>query len=300
VSIPPDVVNVMTVDVEDYYHVSAFDDVVPRSDWGSMESRVDQNTRRLLDLFDEFSVKATFFVLGWIGEREPALVAEIDRRGHEVASHGYGHRLVYQQSKAAFREDVRKARQILQQASGQAVVGYRAPSYSITNESRWALDVLTEEGYRYDSSIFPIHHDRYGVPGAPRHRHVIPCEAGAIVELPPATANVAGVNLPAAGGGYFRLLPYAWTEWAIRRINGRERQPAVFYIHPWELDPEQPRLPARGLNRFRHYRNLDKTEMRLRRLLGRVRFGTCGNELLDAQVAADVSSAVSVPGGFAS
>ena len=266
------IVNAMTVDVEDYFQVSAFDHVVKRADWDRMESRVERNTHALLDLFDEFQVRATFFVLGWIGERQPKLVAEIDRRGHEVASHGYGHQLAYHQTPGAFRDDVRRARRILQDAGGQDVVGYRAPSYSITSRSLWALDVLVDEGYEYDSSIFPIRHDRYGVPGAPRHRHVRHTPAGPIIELPPATVRWAGVNLPAAGGGYFRLMPFGWTRWALERLNEGERQPAVFYIHPWELDPGQPRLAARPLSRFRHYRNLDVTEPRLRRLLGLFRF----------------------------
>lgn len=265
--------NAMTVDVEDYFQVSAFDAVVRREDWDGMESRVERNTRRLLDLFDEFGVSATFFVLAWVAERFPALVAEIDRRGHEVASHGYGHRLVYDQTPEAFRDDVRRARAILQDVSGQAVVGYRAPSYSITARSIWALDVLVEEGYEYDSSIFPIRHDRYGIPEAPRHRHVRQARTGPIAELPPATVRAAGMNWPAAGGGYFRLLPYAWTRWAIARVNDRERQPVVFYLHPWEIDPEQPRLPAGAVSRFRHYCNLDRTEPRLRRLLTDFQFG---------------------------
>ena len=266
------IVNAMTVDVEDYFQVSAFDDVVDRADWERMESRVERNTRRLLDLFDEFDVRATFFVLGWIGERHPSLVREIHDRGHEVASHGYGHGLVYTQTPEAFRHDVRRARRILEDATGQAVVGYRAPSYSITARSLWALDVLVDEGYEYDSSIFPIRHDRYGMPDAPRHRHVRHTPAGPIVELPPATVRTLGMNLPAAGGGYLRLLPYGWTRRALTRLNERERQPAVFYVHPWEIDPDQPRLPARGLSRFRHYRNLHLTEPRLRSLLGSFRF----------------------------
>jgi polysaccharide deacetylase family protein (PEP-CTERM system associated) len=266
------VVNAMTVDVEDYFQVSAFDAVVSRADWPGMESRVERNTHRLLDLFDEFGVRGTFFVLAWVGERFPALVGEIGRRGHEVASHGYGHRLVYDQTPEAFREDVRRARTLLEEASGQRVVGYRAPSFSITRRSLWALDVLIEEGYEYDSSIFPIRHDRYGIPGAPRHQHVRQGRTGRLVEVPPATVRVGPVTLPAAGGGYFRLLPYGFTRWSVGRLNRREGRPAVFYLHPWEIDPEQPRLPAGRVSRFRHYRHLDRTEARLRRLLGEFRF----------------------------
>jgi polysaccharide deacetylase family protein (PEP-CTERM system associated) len=238
-----------------------------------MESRVAANTTRLLDLFDEFSVKATFFVLAWVAERQPVLVREIVRRGHEAASHGYGHELVYDLSPEAFRADIRRAKQVIEDAGGQAVAGYRAPSYSITARSMWALDVLIEEGYRYDSSIFPIRHDRYGVPGSPRHPYEIDRPAGRIVEAPPSTVAIGGMTLPVAGGGYFRLLPYRWTERGIARLNRREGKPAVFYLHPWEIDPDQPRFRADWLGRFRHYRNLHATEGRLRRLLGAFRFG---------------------------
>jgi len=286
------IVNAMTVDVEDYFQVSAFDQVVDRADWDRLESRVEKNTHRLMDLLDEFDVRATFFVLAWVAERFPALVGEIDARGHEVASHGYGHRLVYDQTPEAFRTDVRRARRILQDASGQAVVGFRAPSYSITARSLWALDVLVEEGHEYDSSIFPIRHDRYGMPGEPRHRHVRRTRAGLLTELPPATVRVGSVNLPASGGGYFRLLPYRWTRWSLARINERERQPAVFYLHPWELDPGQPRLRTMGLNRFRHYRNLDRTDERLRRLFREFRFGPMCDLIADLPVWLDEPSAV--------
>jgi len=275
------IVNAMTVDVEDYFQVSAFEGVVDRANWERMESRVERNTCRVLDLLDEFDVQATFFVLGWVAERFPKLVAEVDSRGHEVASHGYSHRLVYDQTPDVFRQDVRRARRVLQDASGQAVVGYRAPSYSITRRSLWALDVLIEEGHEYDSSIFPVRHDRYGVPGAPRHQHVRRGPGGAITELPPATVRIGPVTLPAAGGGYFRLLPYGWTKWALGRINHREGQPAVFYIHPWELDSEQPRIPAGRLSRLRHYANLGRTEARLRTLFREFRFGPIRSLLSD-------------------
>jgi len=270
------IVNAMTCDVEDYFQVSAFDAVVPRSHWETLPSRVVPNTERLLGIFEESGVTATFFLLGWVAERFPSLVKDIAARGHEVASHGYGHRLVYDQTPDAFREDVRRAKAIIEDRSGQEVRGYRAPSYSITQRSLWALDVLLEEGYTYDASIFPIRHDRYGIPGAPRHAHALSREAGRLTEAPPSTVRVGGMNLPVAGGGYFRLLPYWWTRWGIRRVNERERQPAVFYLHPWELDPDQPRLQASAVSRFRHYRNLSKTEARLRRLLQDFRFGPLG------------------------
>jgi polysaccharide deacetylase family protein (PEP-CTERM system associated) len=267
-------VNAMTVDVEDYYQVSAFDRVVPRSAWGYMASRVSANTLRLLALFDECSVRGTFFVLGWVAERHPELVRAIANRGHEIASHGYGHQLVYEQTPDEFREDVRRARRILEDAGGQRVVGYRAPSFSIVNRSLWALDVLIEEGYEYDASIFPIHHDRYGIASARRDPHRIARPAGDLVEIPGSTVRIGSVNLPVAGGGYFRLLPYAWTRWGMARLNHVERRPAVFYIHPWEIDPGQPRLPAGPLSRFRHYRHLEQTEARLRRLFTDFSFGT--------------------------
>jgi polysaccharide deacetylase family protein (PEP-CTERM system associated) len=264
---PARIVNAMTIDVEDYFHVSVFDGVVPRSQWDTLESRVCGNTDRLLDVLAEYSVRGTFFVLGWVAERHPALVTRIVAAGHEVASHGYGHRLVYDQTPDAFREDVRRAKGLLEQATGVAVAGYRAPSYSIVPRSLWALDVLIEEGYSYDASIFPIRHDRYGIPVSARHPYVIDRANGRLVEAPASTAEVGGTNLPIAGGGYFRLLPYGWTRWGIRRVNETEGRPVIFYLHPWEIDPGQPRLQAGLLGRVRHYRNLDKTEARLRQLL---------------------------------
>lgn len=270
------ILNAMTIDVEDYFQVSAFDAVVSRESWDTLPRRVVTNTERLLGLFDEFGVKATFFVLGWVADRCPGLVVEIASRGHELASHGYSHRLVYDQTRDAFREDVRRAKHVIEDRSGQPVRGYRAPSYSITRRSLWALDVLVEEGYAYDASIFPIRHDRYGIPDAPRHTYELARDGGRLTEAPPSTVRIGAVNLPVAGGGYFRLLPYQWTRWGIGRINRLERRPAIFYLHPWEIDPGQPRLRASALSRFRHYRNLHKTEPRLRRLLTEFRFGTLG------------------------
>lgn len=266
------VLNAMTVDVEDYFQVSAFDNVVRREDWPSMPSRVVANTRRLLDLFDRHTVKGTFFVLGWVAERFPALVRDIASAGHELASHGYGHRLVYEQSPDEFRADVRRAKALIEDAGGQKVRGYRAPSFSITDRSLWALDILLDEGYAYDASIFPIRHDRYGIPDAPRHQHEIRRAGGVLLEAPGSTVRLGGMNLPVAGGGYFRLLPYNWTRWGIARLNQAERQPAIFYLHPWEIDPDQPRLNAAALSRYRHYRNLHKTQARLERLVTDFRF----------------------------
>ncbi len=269
----PPIVNAMSIDVEDYFHVSVFDGLVPRAAWDRMESRVVANTDRVLAIFDEFEVRATFFVLGWVGERHPDLVRRIAARGHEVASHGYAHRLIYDQTRSAFRDDVRRAKALLEDASGRRVSGYRAPSYSITPRSLWALDILLEEGHEYDASIFPIRHDRYGIPVSGRAPYVLERGRGSLVEVPGSTTRVGPLNLPVAGGGYFRLLPYRWTSWGLSRINRLERRPAVFYLHPWELDPDQPRLHAGRLGRFRHYRNLAETAGRLRRLLTDFRFG---------------------------
>jgi polysaccharide deacetylase family protein (PEP-CTERM system associated) len=268
------VVNAMTIDVEDYFHVSVFDGTFPRRDWTTLESRVCANTDRLLAIFEAANVRATFFVLGWVADRFPALVQRIASRGHEVASHGYAHRLVYDQTPSTFREDVRRAKALLEDVCGRPVLGFRAPSYSVTPKSLWALDILIEEGYRYDTSIFPIRHDRYGIPLSPRHAYVLERPCGSLVEVPASTVACGPFNLPVAGGGYFRLLPYAWTRWGISQVNRREGKPAVFYLHPWEIDPAQPRLPAGWFGRLRHYRNLDATESRLQQLLQDFTFGT--------------------------
>jgi polysaccharide deacetylase family protein (PEP-CTERM system associated) len=267
-------VNAMTIDVEDYFHVSVFDGVLPRARWDSMESRVCANTDRLLQIFREYQTRATFFVLGWVAARFPDLVLRIANDGHEIASHGFAHRLIYDQTRAAFQDDVRRAKAVLEDACGRPVRGYRAPSYSITPRSLWALDVLLEEGYQYDSSIFPIRHDRYGIPVSERQPYAIDRPSGTLIEVPASTTAVGPVNLPIGGGGYFRILPYRWTQWGIARVNRQEGRPAVFYLHPWEIDAAQPRLPASRLSRFRHYRNLRKTEARLRRLLTDFRFDT--------------------------
>jgi polysaccharide deacetylase family protein (PEP-CTERM system associated) len=249
-----------------------------------MESRVVANTHKLLDIFDEFHVSATFFVLGWVAERHPRLARSIVERGHEIASHGYAHRLVYDQTLVAFREDVRRAKQVIEDVSGAEVGGYRAPSFSVTPRSLWALEILIEEGYWYDTSIFPVRHDRYGVPPSPRHAFRVRRGGGSLVEIPATTVQIGPLRFPVAGGGYFRILPYRWCRWGIRHVNRAERQPAVFYLHPWEIDPDQPRLPAGRLGQFRHYCNLHKTEPRLRRLLSEFRFGTVASLLGDQRV----------------
>lgn len=268
------IVNALTIDVEDYFHVSVFDGIVPRLQWETLESRVCANTRRLLRVFDDAGTRATFFILGWVAERYRGLVREIAAAGHEVASHGYAHRLIYDQTRTAFREDVRRAKRIIEDACGREVIGYRAPSYSVTPRSLWALDVLIEEGYRYDSSIFPVRHDRYGIPLSARMPYQITRKGGTLIELPVSTVRIGPLNLPVGGGGYFRILPYWWTRWGIARVNRLERRPTIFYLHPWEIDPGQPRLEAGRLGRFRHYRNLDLTESRLRALLKDFRFDT--------------------------
>jgi polysaccharide deacetylase family protein (PEP-CTERM system associated) len=269
--------NALSIDVEDYYQVSAFESHVSFDQWPQHPSRVAQNTRRILNLLDPYQVKATFFVLGWVAEREPQVVRDIQAAGHEIACHGYRHQLIYRMSRQAFRDDVVRAKTILEEITGSPVVGYRAPSYSIVKETLWALDVLEEVGFQYDSSIFPIHHDRYGMPDAPRFPYVHRLSEGrSIIEFPLSTARLCGKNLPVAGGGYFRIFPYAYTRWGLRRINHRDQQPAIFYLHPWEVDPHQPRLRGSLLSRFRHYTGLAKTEPRLHRLLRDFQFGPLG------------------------
>ena len=270
----------MTIDVEDYFHVAAFTDIVSFDQWPSFESRVCRNTDRLLELLGEADVRATFFVLGWVAERFPDLVKRIHQAGHELASHSYDHGLVYDKTPDEFRRDLRRAKTAIEQASGVAVQGYRAPSFSVVERSLWALDVLVDEGYTYDSSIYPIRHDRYGIPRWPRHIQRLQRPAGDLWELPGSTVSHLGLNVPMGGGGYFRLLPYWWTRRGIQSLNATEGRPAVFYLHPWEIDPDQPRLNARAFSRFRHYRNLDQTDKRLRRLLKDFRFGPV-SEVLD-------------------
>ena len=259
--------NVFSVDVEDYFHVEACSDVVDRSQWDSYPCRVEANTQRLLDLLDECGVQGTFFILGWVAERYPALVREIVARGHEPACHSYWHRLIYKLDRDEFAADTRRAKDTIEQAAGEAVFGYRAPSYSITMQSLWALEVLAENGFTYDSSIFPIRHDVYGIPDAPRHPFVVTTPAGPIVEFPITTFRVAGTqNLPVGGGGYLRIFPFWYTRLGYRRARG-ERLPLIAYIHPWEVDPGQPRMAGRAKSRLRHYTNLAKTHDRLRKLL---------------------------------
>jgi len=275
--------NALTVDVEDYFQVTAFSGVVKRDDWPIYPSRVEGNTRRVFDLLDAYSLKATFFVLGWVADHFPGLVKEIAHRRHEVGCHGYDHELVYNQGPDTFRRDVRRTKAMLEDITGSQVLGYRAPSYSITEKSMWALDILIEEGFAYDSSIFPIVHDNYGIPGAERFPHDIRRENGSIREFPLTTLNMSlpgrTMPLPIAGGGYLRLFPAEVIHWGMRRINQVEKQPAVLYFHPWELDPDQPRIKARLRSRFRHYVNLDLTEDKLCHLFKSLEFGTMSEVL---------------------
>jgi polysaccharide deacetylase family protein (PEP-CTERM system associated) len=268
--------NALTVDLEDYYQVEGFADVVPRTSWPGWPARVELGCQRLLELFAQAGRPATFFTLGYVAERHPALVREIAAAGHEIACHGYDHRLVYRQTPEQLRSDLRRARGLLEDLLGVAVNGYRAPCYSITARSTWALDVLAEEGIHYDSSVFPIYHDRYGLPGAPRFPHLLRRPAGPLVELPPSTWRLGRLNLPLAGGGYFRLLPYRLFRAALRQINRRECQPAIFMIHPWELDPDQPLIKGQPLNVWRHRVGLSRTGARLRQLLRDFTFVTAG------------------------
>jgi polysaccharide deacetylase family protein (PEP-CTERM system associated) len=265
--------NAMTVDVEDYFHVQALSTVVTREAWNSMEYRVEANTLRLADLFDSRGIQATFFVLGWVAEKSPGLVRELHQRGHEIACHGYSHRLVYEQSAAGFRDETLRSKKLLEDITGSSVLGYRAASYSVTKQSLWALDILLEAGFAYDSSVFPIRHGTYGIPNAQLGPHRLATPAGGVLlEFPMSAANIAGLRMPVAGGGYFRLLPYWLIAYGLQTIVD-EGRPLIFYLHPWEIDTTQPRV--RGLpwlSRLRHYTNLRKTYSRLECLTTRFAF----------------------------
>ena len=324
----------LTIDLEDYFMVSAFEKVVKREEWERYDSRIERNTYRLLEILDESGsayrakrlanelapcasphtpnrIKATFFCLAWVAERYPGLIKEIHREGHEIASHGYNHRLVYEMAPYEFRLDVRKSKRILEDKIGEDVIGYRAPSYSITKKSLWALEILAEEGYHYDSSIFPIHHDRYGIPDAPRFPFLISMNGNSVIkfddlnlnsevslhsafrnprcstpssglptlkyllEFPLSTIRLGGMNIPISGGGYFRLFPYSSIKKRLTKINRMEGMPFIFYLHPWEIDPEQPRIDGISRkSRFRHYVNIGKTENRFSRILSDFRLSS--------------------------
>ena len=260
------VLNALSVDVEDWFHVGAFERTISRSSWDGLTHRVERNTDAVLALFAETGVSATFFTLGWVAERYPALMRRIAEAGHEVASHGYDHARVFTLSPEAFRADLRRSRALLEDASGQRVIGYRAPSFSIDHRTPWAHAILAEEGYRYSSSVAPIRHDHYGWPESPRFAWR-PVAGSDLLELPVTTAEFGGRRLAAGGGGFFRLLPYGFSRWAIRQVNAREKQPAIIYFHPWEIDPDQPRVAGAPLrSRLRHYSNLSVMVDKLRRL----------------------------------
>ena len=336
--------NILSIDLEDYFMVSAFEDVVRRENWERYESRIEHNTYHLLEILDNIqppcenntpstddsepsihrSLKATFFCLGWAAERFPNLIKAIHYQGHEIASHGYNHRMLTSMSRKEFREDIRKSKAILEDLIGERIIGYRAPSYSITQRTIWALEILAEEGFLYDSSIFPIHHDRYGIPNAPRHPFYIefghadvlsqlkipkylnkiirsddqiraknlnsnrhdpapcplpPASSDFIIEFPLTTIRLFGLNIPFAGGGYFRLFPLWFTLWAVRRVSRNDNGPLIFYMHPWEIDPGQPKIYGISfISRFRHYSNIKKTEARLKKILRVTPFSTfCTN-----------------------
>ena len=267
----PTITNALTIDVEDYFQVSAMAPYIRRSEWDSRECRVERNVDRILALLARRNTHATFFTLGWLAERYPQLVRRIVAQGHELASHGYGHERASDLSREAFTDDIRRAKHLLEDLAGVPVLGYRAPSFSIGEGNLWAFDCLLATGHRYSSSIYPIAHDHYGMPDAPRFAHSV---AGGLIEIPITTLRLGGRNLPSSGGGYFRLLPYALSRWMIRRVNATDRQAAIFYFHPWEIDSAQPRVAGINLKtRFRHYVNIDRMERRLDQLLQDFRWG---------------------------
>lgn len=273
-------INALTVDVEDYFHVAAFADKISPTTWHKYERRVVGNTTRLLDLFDNHSTKATFFVLGLVAEKDPELILEISRRGHEVACHGYSHQLIYNQDLETFYNETKRAKDLIEDIVGSRILGYRAASYSITKKSLWALDVLCDLGFEYDSSIVPVHHDLYGIPDLPRVPHFITSPNGnEIVEFPPSTLSIPGINIPIAGGGYFRLYPYWFTRAALKWVNRHDNFPFIFYLHPWEIDENQPRMNGKLFSKFRHYNNLHKCYSRLDSLLQDFDFTTVANVL---------------------
>ena len=269
----PAIVNGLSVDVEDWFQVGAFEDVIERDDWEGIKTRVESNIDRILDLFAEAEVHATFFTLGWVARRHPAMIRRIAEAGHELASHGYDHARVFTFDRPTFAEDIRKAREIIEDCSGQKITGYRAPSFSIDQRTPWAFMELAEQGYVYSSSVAPIAHDHYGWPEAPRFAFK-PIPWADIIEIPVTTAILGGRRVAAGGGGFFRVLPYAFSRWAIRQVNRREERPAVFYVHPWEIDPDQPSVPNAPMrSRLRHYTGLEQMAGKLRDLVHEFRWG---------------------------
>ena len=282
----------MTVDVEDYFHVAAFANVIQTQNWDNYPCRVERNTDTLLELFDTKNIKATFFVLGWVAERYPDIVKKIVAQGHELASHGYSHQLVYSQSPEVFQEETYKSKQILEEQGQQAVVGYRAASYSITAKSLWALDILADLGFTWDSSIFPIKHDNYGMPGSPERPYNIVTSSGAMItEFPLTTAKIGSLSVPAAGGGYFRQYPYFLSKFLFNRASLNQTRPQIFYLHPWEIDSAQPRVEGASMfSRFRHYTNLKRCLPRLERMIDDFPFTTVSDSIL----AVGVNEAISL------
>ena len=267
------VINGLSVDVEDWFQVGAFENVIARDDWPSIATRVEANVDTILALFDEAGVKATFFTLGWVAERHPTMMRRIAEAGHEIASHGYDHARVFTFDRAQFAEDIRKARAILEDTSGSKVIGYRAPSFSIDARNPWALEELAAQGYTYSSSVAPVAHDHYGWPDAPRFAFS-PVAGADFTEMPVTTAMLGSRRVAAGGGGFFRVLPYSFSRWAIRQVNREEQRPAIFYFHPWEIDPDQPRVPGAPMrSKLRHYTGLDKMADKLRALLCDFRWG---------------------------
>ncbi len=290
------IINAFTIDVEDYFHVSALASAISRDSWSQRERRVELSTEILLALLAEFRVQGTFFVLGWVAEHCPGLIKKIAASGHEISCHGYSHELVYRQGRAQFEEETRRSKQLLEDLTGVRVAGYRAASFSITAESQWALDILIDLGFEYDSSVFPVRHDRYGMPNAPRFPGVIKSPSGrSLVEFPMSTASYLGLRVPISGGGYFRLLPYWFVRSGLERVNHVERRPFTFYLHPWEIDVDQPRVSVGWLSRFRHYTNLDKCEARLRRLLGEFQFASMRTVLVNNGLLTSPQSASHTP-----
>ena len=274
------VTNALTIDVEDYFQVSAFAPHIARSEWSQRECRVERNVNCILEMLAETDTKATFFTLGWIAERYPELVRHIVREGHELASHGYGHERASDQTEAAFFSDIQLAKIVLEDLVDSEVTGYRAPSFSIGSGNLWAFDCLARAGYRYSSSVYPIRHDHYGMPDSPRFAYEV---RPGLMEIPITTLRLFSRNLPSSGGGYFRLLPYAWSRWMLSRVNSHEKQSGVFYFHPWEIDPGQPRIEGiSSKTRFRHYFNIDRMAGRLNQLLGDFRWGRMDQIFLDS------------------
>ena len=267
----PGITNALTIDVEDYFQVSALAPYIRRDEWDARECRVERNVDRILAMLAERQVQATFFTLGWVAERYPQLVRRIVEGGHELASHGYGHERASDLSEAAFREDITRSKHLLEDLAGRPVLGYRAPSFSIGVGNLWAFDQLARAGYRYSSSIYPIKHDHYGMPDSPRFAYRV---GAGLLEVPITTVRMGQRNMPSTGGGWFRLMPYAMSRWMLKRVNREDREAAIFYFHPWEIDPGQPRIPGiDAKTRFRHYVNLDRNENKLRQLLQDFRWG---------------------------